>query len=453
MAAGKKPLKVHAAEAAATAFLELKDLDCVSLMRGRRVHDVVSTGSLVLDLILGGGYARGRMGTIFGPEAAGKSTLLQQLVVSAQSIGIPVVYYDFEAGADPVYMRTQGIDLKYTINIKKDKKSISVPGFFYTQPDTGEGVYRHIIRTLSQLPEIDSGIPSIIFLIDSFAAMMSEETDVDTGEGGRLGARARMHSNYLGLISPKLRRKGAILIGANQMRAEIGSYGNPQKEAGGNALKYYPDYKVKATRQWIKGSKEGGIIPDATKVNTLPVLWRTVKNKTFPPFRSTEMRLVLGRGIDYAFDTHYFFKHLGLLEVQSGRRRIMLGKFKDKLFTWAEFRRLCEFPAFRTRCFEEILKNPKAYVRYFEHSDEDTYFYDSDYDYTDEELDNIKQLVLDEASEYKEDKDTDRKKGKKPANVSKKEDIENQDLEEQAAGENESFNSTEEDVSFDDFEE
>ena len=406
---------------------------------GFRVHDVVSTGSLVLDLILGGGYARGRMGTIFGPEGCGKSTLLQQLVISAQRIGIPVVYYDFEAGADPVYMRTHGIDLKYAFKVKKEKKTVSIPGFFYAQPDTGESVYRHIIRTLSQMPPIDSGLPSIIFLVDSFAAMMSEEVDQNTGEGGRLGAKARMHSHYLGLISPKLRRKGGILIGANQMRTEIGSYGNPEKEAGGNALKYYPDYKVKATRQWVKGSQPGGIIQDATKVSTLPVLWRTVKNKTFPPFRSTEMRLVLGRGIDYAFDTHYFFKHIGLLDIKAGRRRIMLGKFKDKLFTWKEFRRLCEFPEFRERCFEEILKNPKAYVRYFETSDEDTYFYDADYDYTDDELDNIRQLVLDESEEYKEDKSKNRKKGKKPADTSKKEDIENQQLEEDAAEENASF--------------
>ena len=438
MASSKQSI-LHAAEAASSAFSELKELDCVNLTRGRRVHDVVSTGSLVLDLILGGGYARGRIGTIFGPEAVGKSTLLQQLIISAQKIGIPVVYYDFEAGADPVYMRTQGIDLKYALKITRDKKTVSVPGFFYTQPDTGESVYRHMMRTLSHLPDIDSGLPSIIFLIDSFTAMMSEETDQDTGEGGRLGAKARMHSNYLGLLSPKIRRKGAILIGANQMRTEIGSYGNPQKEAGGNALKYYPDYKVKSTRQFIKGSKEGGIIQDATNVNTLPVLWRTVKNKTFPPFRSTEMRLVLGRGIDYAFDTHYFFKHLGLLEISSGRRRIMLGKFKDKLLTWSEFRRLCEFPQFRDRCFQEILKNPLVYTRYFETSEEATYFYDSEYDYSDAEIENIKQLVLGEAEEYVEEKQANRKKGKKPVGTSKKEDIDNQAVEEKAAEENESF--------------
>ena len=270
---------LHPALAAAEAFSEMDDLDCINLMRGRRVHDIISTGSLVLDLILGGGFARGRFGTIFGPEASGKSTILQQMAVSGQQLGIPVVFYDPEAGADPVYMVTQGVNLKYEVSIKKDKKTIKAPGFFYTQPDTGEQVYQHMLRTMSKMQDVDSGLPTILFLVDSFEAMMSAEVDQATGEGARLGSQARMHSFFLRMITSKLRRKGAVLVGSNQMRTAIGAYGNPERESGGNALKYYAHYKIKTTRKQV--------LADKLRVMGLPVLWRTVKNKAFPPFRST----------------------------------------------------------------------------------------------------------------------------------------------------------------------
>lgn len=431
-----KKVVFAAAEAAAAAFSDVDNLDCVNLMKGRRVEDVVSTGSLILDLILGGGYARGRIASIFGPEAAGKSTLLQQLVVSAQALGIPVIYYDPEAGADPIYMRTQGIDLNYTISFRKDKKKVTQPGFFYTQPDTGEQVYRHIFGTLDKMPDVESGPPTVIFLIDSFAAMQSEEYDPKTGDSGRLGSNARMHSHYLGVLSPKLRKKGGLIVGSNQMRMSIGSYGNPEKESGGNALKYYPDYKMKTKRQWVKGAKEGGILVDPLKIRMLPLVWSTVKNKSFPPFRTTEMRLILGRGIDYGFDAHYFFQQIGLLDVlKNGRRRLLLNGLKDKSYDWRAFRELTHNPKFRERCFKGLLKKNETYKRYFETSEEQTYFYDAEYDFSETEVEELQASVTDEAEEYVEEQKTKRKKGKKPAGKSKKEDHADLDLDAKARDE------------------
>lgn len=426
---------LHPAQAAEAAFTELNDLECVSLMKGNRTEDVVSTGSLILDLISGGGLQRGRCGSIFGPEASGKSTLLQAITISGQSLDIPVVHYDPEAGADPVYMRTQGVDLRKALDIKvreEGKRKFvnkEVPGYFYSQPDTGESIYRHIIRTLGHMPDVESGLPTIIFLIDSFAAMMSEEVDPTTGEGGRLADSARMHSHYLALVKPKLRRKGAVLIGTNQMRANIAPYGADSKEAGGNALKYYMDYKLKVNRQYMEGCKPGGVKVDKIGVNTLPLVWRTVKNKWYPPFRSTDMRLVIGRGIDFAFDAHYFFLHTGWLEESGGKRRLLLDR-DPKFLDWRTWRRRTHNPKFRAKCFE-LLKDQRTYRRYFEKSAESTYFYDEEYDLDEEDMLEIEKAIEEEAEEYKEQRKTARKKGKRPRGKTKAEDKEDLDLEDE----------------------
>lgn len=432
----EKVSMLHPALAAAAAFDELKDLECVSLMQGNRAEDVISTGSLVLDLISGGGIMRGRCGSIFGPEACGKSTLLQALTISAQLLDIPVVHYDPESGSDPVYMRTQGVDLRKSLHIKVregEKRRFvkkKVTGYFYSQPDTGESIYRHIIRTLGRMPDVDSGLPTIVFLIDSFAAMMSEEVDPTTGEGGRIADSARMHSHFLGLVKPKLRRKGAILIGTNQMRASIGSYASGDKEAGGNALRYYMDYKLKVNRQYLKGCQQGGIKADKIGVNTLPLVWRTVKNKWYPPFRSTDMRLVLGRGMDMAYDAHYFFLQTGWLDESGGKRRLVLDK-DPKYMDWRTWRRRTQNPKFRSKCFE-LLKDQRTYRRYFEHSAESTYFYDEDYDADEEDELQIEKATAEEAGEYKEIRNNARKKGKRPAGKTKAEDHADLDLDDEA---------------------
>jgi len=419
MATPKKKIKsppMHAVDAASSAFDEVSDLDCINLMQGQRVKDTLSTGSLSLDLILGSGCRPGLLGTIFGPEGSGKSSLGYSLVASAQQANIPICMYDPEAGSDPVYMRTMGIDIKYKISVTDGKKTISKPGFFYTQPDTGEAVYRHILRVLSKLPIVDDGPPQILFLIDSFAGMASEEVD-ELGDGGRIADEARMHSYFLKRVVPRLRRRGAIMFGTNQMRTAIGSYGSPQQESGGNALKYWPGYKVRTSCKRVE--------PDKIGIQTLPLIWRTTKNKTFPPFRSTEMRLILGRGLDKAYDALYFLKHLGLLELRGGKQQLMLDGYDQKIFSWKDFRRTVEAPEFRSMC-ADMLRVNDTYRKYFEHSEESTYFYDANYGTDDEEEDvdseEVKARIEDEAAEYAEARMLRRKKGKKPVGKDKKQD-------------------------------
>jgi RecA/RadA recombinase len=407
---------VHPAEAASAAFDEVDELDCINLRQGQRVKDVLSTGSLSLDLITGGGFKPGLMGTTFGPEGSGKSTLLTSILASSQLINIPACLYDPEAGSDPVYMRTMGVDLNYKVKFKDGKKTIERPGFFYTQPDTGEAVYRHILRVLSKMPIVDDGPPRMLFLVDSFAGMGSEEVDA-VGDGGRIADEARMHSYFLKRVVPRLRRRGALLIGTNQMRTNIGGYGAPQHESGGKALRFWPGYKVRSSVKRVE--------PDKIGVQTVPVIWRTTKNKAFPPFRSTDMRLMLGRGLDKSYDAFYFLKHLGLLEIRAGKQKIHLEGYDNKVLSWGDFRRTVEHPDFRAMCFAMLREN-ETYRTYFEKSNESTYFYDADYDVPDEVDDNdeedLKQQVADEAAEYEETRVNRRKVGKKPVNKSKQED-------------------------------
>jgi RecA/RadA recombinase len=405
---------VHPTEAASAAFEEVDGLDCINLRQGQRVKDALSSGSLCLDLILGGGFKPGLMGTTFGPEGSGKSTLLISILASSQLLGIPACLYDPEAGSDPVYMRTMGVDLNYKIKVKIGNKTETRPGFFYTQPDTGEAVYRHILRVLSKMPIVDDGPPRMLFLVDSFAGMGSEEVD-EVGDGGRIADEARMHSYYLKRVVPRLRRRGAILIGSNQMRTNIGAYGSPLSEAGGKALMFWPGYKIRSSAKRVE--------PDKIGVQTVPVIWRTTKNKAFPPFRSTEMRLILGRGLDKSYDAFYFLKHLGLLEIHAGKQKIILDGY-DKILSWGEFRRTVEQPDFRSMCFE-MLRDNSTYLRYFEHSKEATYFYDAAYD-QEEDVEVSQQEVEEEAAEYEEERTKRRSIGKKPPGKSTKQD--NEDL-------------------------
>ena len=183
-------------EAILEAFKESKDeIQCVNLQRGSRVKNVLSTNSLIADLKLGGGFQRGRVVHVFGPEASGKSTFLQECVVAAQGLAgikVPILHYDPEHSADPMYMRAQGIDLMRTITSNRKK----YPGYFYAQTDTGEGIYRHLHRALTRMPDVDPevpGPPTCVVLIDSVAAMFSQDRDQETGDGA-LGLEARMHA-------------------------------------------------------------------------------------------------------------------------------------------------------------------------------------------------------------------------------------------------------------------
>lgn len=371
----KKKQEEQPLESPATAILaafdEYKQIRSVSLQKGGRVENVLSTGSLILDLILGGGLQRGRIVDFFGPEGSGKTTIVQGIIAASQRIQVPSVFYDTEHAADPVYMRAQGIDLEFKLKVDGKK----VPGFHYTQPGPGEDVYRHVYKTLRRSSSIDPEKPSpptSLFVVDSFAAMFSEKEDTDKQGQGGLGRDARMHSVWLRRLKSELRRTGALLVFTNQLRAKIdlrNPGANPEQEPGGNALKFYADYKIRVSARKRDEEDKGGLVRQHLFI-------RTIKNKTFTPFRTCENDIILGRGIDKAQDALEFLKAVGKVETKAGRHRILLPRFDTgATLPWKEFRHVTESPEFRTFAFQ-LLRREKVYGAYFKASGYRNYSYD-----------------------------------------------------------------------------
>jgi len=342
------------------AFNDTKDeIRCVSLGEAHRVDKALSTGSLIADLKLGGGFQCGRLVHIYGPEASGKSTFLQACAISGQKLDIPIVHYDTEHSADPVYMRTQGLDIHKTIEINGK----NVPAYFYAQPETGEGVYKHLHRFLRRLPDVnlhDINKPSCLILLDSVAAMFSKSRDVETGEGAA-GLEARMHSRFLGVTKSLLAHKGAIMIASNQIRMNINMRmpgANPEAPTGGQAWKYYPDYAIR-----VHGRKKAE--EDKVGMYRQHVWVRTIKNKTFPAFQEFELDIIMGKGIDKAQDGLDFLEAIGMVERKQGKNKILLKKFfTDKYLAWDAFRKVAESDEFRNYCFS-LLKKDAVYRRHF----------------------------------------------------------------------------------------
>lgn len=373
----KKERKVfsHAALAVHDAIGAVKGLAPVTFTRANRLVDVASSGSLALDLILGGGYSRGRYITIFGPESCGKSTLAQELIAACQRVGITVVHYDYESGTDPVYMAAQGASVDHKVRLqalkvpwsRKKKGTVDVPDYFPFNPENGEQVYVHMLETLGRLPKVKGGPPKIVFIIDSQSSMQSTKLNEYTGEG-QMAANANMHSKFLAMIKPRLARRGAFIFAINQMRSKIGSWGNPEQEAGGNAIRFWADIKLLMTTSKPDKDKSG--------LDIRPVKIRTPKNKTFIPFRVLDdFGLVLGRGIDKALDTRQFLKKLGMCEIDNGRVKVNTPKYKTKALSWKDFRTLAENEEFRSYCFS-LLKEDSTYELFYRHEGVANFSYD-----------------------------------------------------------------------------
>jgi RecA/RadA recombinase len=364
----KKPRRTifsHPALAARDAISAVSGLVPVTFTRAARLVNVISSHSLSIDLILGCGFASGKYVTIFGPEGCGKSTLAQELMASCQVSDVTVVLYDYEAGTDPVYMRAQGADVDHTVAIQAKKVPwskrktgyVNVDDFIPFNPENGEQVYEHILETLGRMPRVkQGGPPRIVFIIDSQSSMQSRAIDEFTGKG-QMAANANMHSKFLGLIKPKLATRGGLLFGINQMRSQIGSWGNPEQEAGGKAIRYYADVKLLMTRRKQEIDKSG--------LTIVPVTLRTVKNKLFIPFRVLDdFGIVLGRGIDKALDTRQFLKKLGMCRIERGKIRILTPKYRTKFLSWSSFRTIAEDPKFRAYCFS-LLREDDTYRLFY----------------------------------------------------------------------------------------
>ncbi len=248
--------------------------------------DVTSSGSLSLDIALGvGGYPKGRIIEIYGPESSGKTTFALQAIAEVQKLGGRAAFIDAEHALDPVYAKNLGVDINELL---------------LSQPDTGEQALE-ICEALVRSEAVN------IVVIDSVAALVPQaEIDGDMGDA-HVGLQARLMSQALRKLSGTINKTKTTAIFINQLREKVGiMFGNPETTPGGRALKFYSTIRLDVRRgEQIKAGDQ--VIGNRTNI-------KVVKNKVAPPFRSASVDIMYGEGVSREGEVIDIASDLNILE-------------------------------------------------------------------------------------------------------------------------------------------